>query len=285
MRKGHANCTTLLLCMQGTPRRRRTRSALPSLLEIERGNGPLFATSIHAGHAIRDSLHPELALSDAERLREEDPFTELWAAVCPNRVVVRRSRFEVDLNRAPTQALYKKPEDAWGLRVWRAPLSDASIAETMREYRAYYATVLEILEDLEREYGRFVVLDLHSYNHRREGALAPPADPRQNPDINVGTGSMDRARWGHLVDRFIADLGAQSVLGRRLDVRENVRFQGGYLSRWVHDHFPVTGCALAIEVKKFFMDEWTGQPETAALTAIQAALAATLPGLLEELGR
>lgn len=271
--------------MEGTPRPRRSRSSLTPLLEIERGHGPLFATSIHDAHAMRDSLIPHLELSDAERLREEDPFTGLWATVCPNRVVARRSRFEVDLNRAPSQALYKKPEDAWGLRVWRTPLSDASVAKTMSEYRAYYAAVLEILEDLEREYGRFVVLDLHSYNHRREGALAPPADPRKNPDVNVGTGSMDRARWGHVVDRFIADLGAQSVLGRRLDVRENVRFQGGHLCRWVHDHFPVTGCALAIEVKKFFMDEWTGQPETAALTAIQAALAATLPGLEQELRR
>lgn len=283
--EGHANCTTLLFGMQGTPRPRRTRSALTPLLEIERGNGPLLATSIHAGHGIRDSLQQELGLSDAERLREEDPFTELWATVCPNRVVVHRSRFEVDLNRAPMQAIYKKPEDAWGLRVWRTPLSDASVAESMREYRAYYATVLEVLEDLEREHGRFVVLDLHSYNHRREGALAPPADPRQNPDVNVGTGSMDRARWGHLVDRFIAELGAQSVLGHRLDVRENVRFQGGYQCHWVHDHFPVTGCALAIEVKKFFMDEWTGQPEAAALSAIQTALASTLPGLMEELFR
>lgn len=271
--------------MQASPPRRRTRSALTPLLEIERGSGPLLATSIHDAHTIRDSLHPHLELTDSERLREEDPFTGLWATVCPNRVVARRSRFEVDLNRAPAQALYKKPEDAWGLRVWRTPLSDAAVAKTMSEYRAYYSAVQEILEDLEREYGRFVVLDLHSYNHRRDGALAPPADPRLNPDVNVGTGSMDRARWGHLVDRFITDLGAQSVLGHRLDVRENVRFQGGYLCRWVHDHFPVTGCALAIEVKKFFMDEWTGEPEAAALAAIQSALAATLPGLVEELDR
>src|SRR5688500_10946958 len=102
----------LLLCMQGTPGRRRTRSSLASLLEIERGSGPRCATSIHAGHTIRDSLLPHLELSDQERLREEDPFTELWTTVCPNRVVARRSRFEVDLNRPPEAALYKKPVDA-----------------------------------------------------------------------------------------------------------------------------------------------------------------------------
>ncbi|HEY6722380.1 MAG TPA: hypothetical protein VI197_00070, partial [Polyangiaceae bacterium] len=95
--------------------------------------------------------------------------------------------------------------------------------------------------------------------------------------------SLDRARFGHIVDRFMADLRRHEVLGRRLDVRENVRFQGGYLCRWVHEHFPVTGCALAIEVKKIFMDEWTGEPHPEALAAVQTALAATVPGLLEEL--
>lgn len=234
---------------------------------------------------MRDSLLPFLALSDAERLREEDPFTQLWTAVCPNRIVPYRSRFEVDLNRPPTQALYRSPGDAWGLQVWRAPLPDAAVVETMREYRAYYAAVREVLEDLEAKYSRFVVLDLHSYNHLREGELAAPAAQSANPDVNVGTGSMDRARWGHVVERFIADLARESVLGRRLDVRENVRFQGGYLSRWVHEHFPITGCALAIEVKKFFMNEWTGEPEPGAVAEIQAALAATLPGVLEELAR
>lgn len=268
--------------MHGTPRRR-TRASITSLLEIERGHGPLLAVSLHDAHHVRKSLQPFLALSDAERRREEDPFTHQWTTICANRVVPRRSRFEFDLNRAPAQALYRNPADAWGLHVWRTPLPDAAVQKTMREYRACYAAIREILEDLEATYGKFVVLDLHSYNHRREGALAPPAAQEQNPDVNVGTGSLDRSRWGRVVDRFMTDLSGQEVLGRRLDVRENVRFQGGQLSRWVHELFPVTGCVLAIEVKKFFMDEWTGEPHPGALPAIQAALAATIPGLLEEL--
>lgn len=268
--------------MHGTPRRR-TRASIPSLLEIERGNGPLVATSLHDAHHVRSSLLPELAISDADRLREEDPFTGEWTTICPNRVVPRRSRFELDLNRSPGRAVYRSPSDAWGLYVWHRPLSDASIKKTMREYRACYAAIQELLDELEAKYGKFVVLDLHSYNHRRGGALAPAAPQAQNPDINVGTGSLDRSRWGHVVDRFIADLSGQKVLGRRLDVRENVCFQGGHLCRWVHDQFPVTGCALAIEVKKFFMDEWTGEAYRDAVPALRNALAATIPGLLEEL--
>lgn len=267
------------------PTSRRPRLSQSSLLEVERGSGPFLAVCLHDGHVVRDSLVPQLSLAEAERLREEDPFTGLWATVFPNRLVFRRSRFEVDLNRPPTGAVYKDPEDAWGLRVWKTPLPDASVAKTMREYRACYATVMKILNDLEQQYGKFVVLDLHSYNHRRDGASQPAADPDHNPDVNVGTGSMDRRRWGRLVDRFIADLSSVDVLGRTLDVRENVRFQGGHLCRWVHEQFPVSGCALALEFKKFFMDEWTGTPDQELLMAIREALVSTLPGLQEELAR
>lgn len=258
---------------------------MSSLLEIELGSGPFVATSLHSAHHVRKSLVPNLAVNDEERLREEDPFTDLWTSVCPTRIVPRRSRFEVDFNRPPTGAVYLNPEDAWGMRVWHAPLDDRALAKTMREYRAYYAAMLEILNDLERRYGRFVVFDLHSYNHRRAGALAAPADPELNPEVNVGTGSMNRGRWGRLVDRFIFDLRRFDFMGRRLDVRENVRFQGGYLCRWVHEQFPVTGCALALEFKKSFMDEWTGEADPGAVVTIRAALASTLPGLREELAR
>ena len=49
--------------------------------------------------------------------------------------------------------------------------------------------------------------------------------------------------------------------------------------------FPDTGCAIAVELKKFFMDEWTGELYSERHRAIQDALASTLPGLMEELER
>jgi hypothetical protein len=58
--------------------------------------------------------------------------------------------------------------------------------------------------------------------------------------------------------------------GRRLDVRENIAFEGrGEQTRFVHEHYPEHGCAIAIEFKKFFMDEWTGRPDPAELDAMR----------------
>ena len=41
----------------------------------------------------------------------------------------------------------------------------------------------------------------------------------------------------------------------------------------------------SIEVKKFFMDEWTGVPDHAVINAIGEALKSTVPGVLEELAK
>lgn len=247
------------------------------------GESPLVAAAIHAGHEVRPELEPLLALTEAERLREEDPFTNRWTAVAAVRIVGTRSRFEVDLNRPWAQAIYRTPDDAWGLKVWRTPLPEAEVAETLRLYDSFYDAAARLLDEQVARYGRFIVYDLHSYNHRREGADAPPADPELNPEVNVGTGSLDRERWGPVIDRFMETLRGSDALGHPLDVRENVKFRGGHFSRWIADRYPETGCVLSIEFRKSFMDEWTGAPDEKAIVAIGAALAETVDPVLEAL--
>lgn len=249
------------------------------------GEGPLLAVAVHHGHAVRSDAAEFLALTPRERLREEDPYTGRWTAIAPSRIVVQRSRFEVDLNRPREKAVYLDPVDSWGLAVWKEPLPPAVLSRSLANYDRFYRTLDRAIRGLVRRHGRVVVLDLHSYNYRRAGPDRPPEDPAANPDINIGTGTMDRPRWARIVDRALADLGRVDVLGRKLDVRENVRFFGGHVPRWVHETFPDVACALAIEVKKFFMDEWTGELDEPQFAAVGRALAAMVPGLIEELNR
>ena len=85
---------------------------------------------------------------------------------------------------------------------------------------------------------------------------------------------------------WLEHLGAVEIPGRgRLDVRENVCFRGRHLAQSVHDRYPETACALAIEVKKFFMDEHRGEINGPLSTAVGEALAATVPGMVDELDR
>ncbi|HHH46566.1 MAG TPA: N-formylglutamate amidohydrolase [Thiotrichales bacterium] len=250
-------------------------------LLVERiGDGPVIATAIHAGHEVRRELLPFLALDEATRAREEDPYTDFLVKVVPSWIVFRRSRFEVDVNRPREEAVYTRPEMAWGLQLWKRPLPETEIERSLEEYDRFYAELERVLRLLEQRHGCFVVFDIHSYNHRRRGPHAPPDDPRMNPDVNVGTGSMDRRRCGPVVERFMRDLRAYDFMGRHLDVRENVKFRGRQLAQWIHRRFPDSACVLAIEFKKIFMDEWTGVADVERLEELRRALESTLPGLM-----
>jgi N-formylglutamate amidohydrolase len=244
--------------------------------------GAVIATAIHAGHDLRPEVADEMLLPEDVRTREEDPCTDRIAAVVPVHVVVHRSRFETDVNRARDGSVYLRPDDAWGLDVWRRPLPDDVVARSRTGHDEFYATMRALLDRFAAR-GPFVVLDVHSYNHRRGGPDAPAAALETNPDVNVGTGTLDRARFGTVVDRFVAELREPWVVGHRLDVRENVRFRGGWFSRWVHEQYPGRGCALAVEWKKTFMDEWTGLVDDDHVAQLADALRDTLPTLTRAL--
>ena len=251
-----------------------------SLWSLERAASPLVGTAIHNGHGVRADLTPAMALDEAGRLREEDPFTEYAIRDVPNRIVFHRSRFEIDLNRSKPDAVYVRPDQAWGLNVWKERLPENQIAASHAIHDAYYAMLKQMLAGIEAMHGGFVLLDIHSYNHRREGPDSPPTDPEKAPVVNIGTFSMDRNRWQRLLDPFIETLAGQTLAGAPIDVRENIAFQGkGEQTRFVHEHFPKTGCAIAIEFKKVFMDEWTGIPDPKVLEDMRRAITATLPGL------
>lgn len=250
---------------------------------FQSADSPLVAAAIHNGHAVRPEALGLMAVCEADRLREEDPFTGEWTTIAPTRIVGLRSRFELDLNRPRPKAVYLRPEDAWGLNLWKGPPPQALIDGSLAAYDAFYARVGEVLDGLTRRFARVVVFDLHSYNHRREGPDGPAADPEQNPEVIVGTGSMDRRRWGPVVDAFMEAIGSFDYFGRRLDVRENVKFEGGHFAEWIHGRYPESVCAPAIELKKFFMDEWTGQLDHRQHAAIGRALESAAQRVLAEL--
>jgi N-formylglutamate amidohydrolase len=238
---------------------------------VTNGDGPVIATAIHAGHDFRDEVASAHALDEADRLREEDPFTDRWLGIADASIAVHRSRFEIDLNRPRDIAVYRVPEDAWGLHLWTSEPDDDLVDRSLALYDAFYAD-LGALCDAAAARGRFVVLDLHSYNHRRGGPDAPVDDPAGNPEINVGTGTVDHAVWGDVVDVFSTTMGSHPFDGGTLDVRENVKFRGGHMSGWINERYAGSGCALAIEMKKIYMDEWTGEPRESMIAGISDAL-------------
>lgn len=253
--------------------------------ERETGDVPFVAVALHNGHLVPPELAELMALSDETRLREEDPYTGEWTKVTPNRLVVRRSRFLFDLNRPFEKAVYLAPEETWGLKLWKCQPAEDLVRELRSFHTVFYKEMKTWFDAIEAQWGHFVVLDLHAYNHRREESNAPPASVDENPEINIDTRTMDRERWAPIVERFMSDLRSFDFLGRQLDVRENVRGGDAEFSRWTHHNYPKSACVLAIEVKKIFMDEWTGALYPDQFDALGRAFQSTMPGILEELNK
>lgn len=244
----------------------------PVTWEVEDRDLPLLGLAVHAGHDLRPSLAELMLLDDEQRRYEEDPATEAFARLAPVRGIANRSRFEVDLNRVRDEAVYLGPDDAWGLELWRDPPSVDEIEESLAVYDDFYSRLRHEVEELLERHERVAVLDLHSYNHRRPGQ---PED-LDLPDVNVGTGTLDREGWGGLVDDFMSRLSETGSL----DVRENVVFEGRAVARFVNQSFGGRAMCLAVEFKKTYLDERSGEIVPDRVGALVEALAVTLPGLV-----
>jgi len=245
---------------------------------------PIVVTAIHAGHDLRTEVNELMVLPDADRRREEDPYTDRWTNITGNSVVVARSRFEFDLNRPRERAVYQTPDDAWGLVVWDAELPAPVLEASLSLYDAFYVELGAMCDAMVERQGHFVLFDLHSYNHRRNGPDGPVADPDENPEINIGTRSITDAKWRPAVTAVMEAMRHHPFDGGHLDVRENVKFGGGNMSRWVNARYGSTGCSIAIEMKKIFMDEWTDELDENATVDLGEALASTADAVREVLG-
>ena len=234
----------------------------------------MLATAVHAGGLLRREVAELTALTCEERLREEDPLTDVLASVGDQTFVSNVSRFEVDLNRPTEQAVYRVPDDAWDLELWRGGEIPDAVAEASLDcHAAFYGLMRGWIEEMIDEHGRVLLLDVHSFNHRREDDAGgrEPADGL--PDIDLGVSTADRERFGGVIDALRSGLERGHVGDRPVEVGENVRFpDGGNWPEWVYAEYGDDVCTITLEYKKVFMDEWTGQADVAILQQLRADL-------------
>lgn len=227
-------------------------------------NLPLVTTAIHAGHELSDQIAQNCSLSSKLRLMEEDPFTDQMAVLFPNHITVQSSRFLVDLNRIREKSVYLKPEDCWGLPINRDFLDAHLLGKLYGEYDEFYKLIdvffdkLFALRKANKLSGPIYVLDLHSYNHRRNGPNAK-ADPQaQNPDIIIGRNNLNHIHYDK-VDKLRYLLDGKPLGDMKIDCRCDVKFPGGHFSRHLNSRYPDQVICIAIELKKIFMDEHSGE--------------------------
>jgi N-formylglutamate deformylase len=257
-------------------------SKLEGRWQFIKGDSNVIASAIHNGHHIRDNIIKYYAISEEDRLREEDPYTGPLTEITDSRIIVDSSRFEFDLNRSREKAIYMMPEDSWGLQVFRSSLPEKERDISLQYYDNFYNELKRYLDDVIKSHGRFVFLDIHSYNHRRNGPDMPPEPAEDNPEVNIGTAHVDK-KWYNILNKFVYTLLDYNFQGRMLDVRKNIKFRGGYLGRWIMENYGEYGFTISIEFKKFFMDEWTDELYGDILEEIRNLLKETIPVLTGEL--
>ncbi|HTG55476.1 MAG TPA: N-formylglutamate amidohydrolase, partial [Niabella sp.] len=147
-------------------------------------------------------------------------------------------------------------------------------------YEAFYNKVGLLIEEAIKRHGYFCILDVHSYNHRRESPFKE-ADQETHPEINLGT-FYNKEKWRDLCNSYNSFLSESSILDHQPDVRQNVIFKGGAFAQWVTGQFGNYGPVLSIEFKKSFMDEWTGIASIPHVNSLRQLLQSSVSFLQKE---
>ena len=162
-----------------------------------------------------------------------------------------RSRFEADLNRPRREAIYRKPDDCWGLDVWR----DGELVR--RALRGQPGDVRRLLRRARARgstpWPSAARSCCSTCTPTTTGATAPTSRrprPRRTPRSTSAPGSLDTDLFGPLVERFMGDLRDASLGCGPLDARENVVFEGRGLAWWVHDRYPRVGLRAGAGVQE-----------------------------------
>lgn len=220
---------------------------------------PYVCTAIHDGHAFRDELKLKSLLSEYERWYEEDPFTGEFISSMPIVLTGLDSRFEYDLNREPSTAVY---DTAWGKKVWKKPLTKAEKQRSLKKHENYYKVTHALISKLEDLFDACVVYDMHSYNYKRWDRVVPV--------FNIGTSEIDNKRFGATAEAWREEL-AQIELPNGIENISaiNDTFYGkGYNLAYITKNFQNT-LVLATEVSKIYCDELTGEPYPLVVRTLQ----------------
>jgi len=216
-----------------------------------------LGVALHNGSRVRPELLEALEVGQEERFREEDPYTDYFVNDFPLQLIARDSRFEYDLNWEIEKCIYPAVEKKWGFQVWNRPLNHSEVETTYLKYREFHTLLDLLIGYIIENQGSVVLFDIHSYCYQREVRTDWWVDMK--PEINLGTMYINRAYFSPLIDLFMVGVSGITLDGHTLRVAENEVFPGGYLTRkYAKSHIQQV-LVLAIEYKKIFMDEWTGE--------------------------
>lgn len=213
--------------------------------------------ALHAGSKVRLGLVEKMAVSKADRYRDEDPFTDLFIRNFPIQIIALDSRFEYDLNRDRESCLYKKFKKKWNLLIWNEEPDNDEKKISCAKFDEFFQ-LMDMVSEYLLQQNRFGFLfDMHSFCYQRFEQKEWFVD--QKPEINVGTKASNRKLFKPAIKNLIKNFKTLKIGDHQIRVAENEIFKGGYLSRRTGKNHYNNILTFALEYKKIFMNEISGE--------------------------
>jgi len=135
-------------------------------------------------------------------------------------------------------------------------LTEGEKRTTYSKFKEFHAILDIVVELMLEQDSPAVLFDIHSFCYQRERKINWFDD--EMPEINLGIRYINRHFFSPLIDCFLEGVSGTVIDGHPVRVVENELFPGGYLTRKYAQRQNRRVLVLAIEYKKIFMDEWTG---------------------------
>ena len=215
-------------------------------------DGPVVATSVHAGHDLRPELAEAMVLDEAERLPRGGPVHR----------PARRGRSPTDVvpplplrgrpQPAPREAVYRKPDDCWGLEVWRDGALSDELVERQPGDRTTTSTTRSAAAST--RWPRAARSSCSTCTPTTTGATAPTSrrrPPRRTPRSTSAPAALDRDRFGPARRRGSwATCATPRWAAARSTCGRTSRFEGRRPRRWVHERYPRVGLRAGAGVQE-----------------------------------
>jgi hypothetical protein len=217
---------------------------------------PLIGLAVHAGHRLREELSTKMGVDEDDRRYDEDTHSDFFIEDFPVQLIGLDSRYEYDIDRKREQAVYLKPFQCWGKKVWQTPPSKGELEISYQKYDEAHELIEFFVEQMLAYFHKAVVLDLHTYSYKRQMYGARSA---ALPLFNVGSSQLDRKKQAKILDALLEGLRKVHLPGIPVIALENDLFKGdGAVATHLVGKFP-EAAVVPLDIKKVFMDETTGE--------------------------
>lgn len=169
------------------------------LIRIQSYDQPVVALMPHTGHHVREEILSKMSIEEDDRATDEDARLTGLVAEFPIQVFGLDSRYEYDLDRKKDDAIYLKPFQCWGKKVWVNPPSKDEIEVSLQKYDEFHDLLDYLYDEFLKINSKLVVVHVQGVTPKAGTKISTPYQ------IDVDTSLLESAQLKQ-IDVFMNEL-------------------------------------------------------------------------------